>query len=161
MPVSLAASELINIAISIEKTGVAFYDIMSRSTKNATAREVFQHLVDMEREHIQIFQGMLSEADKYQSSATRSGKHATYIQALVDNAVFTDDMIISEMAMQATNDIKALELGISAEKDSILFYHEMTEVMPQQAYPALNKIIAEEKVHLKQLSELKKKLTAT
>ena len=131
---------------------------MTRSTDNAATRDVFQHLVDMEREHIQIFQGMLAEADKYQPSETSTEEYAGYLQALVDNAVFTDDMVTSEMATQADSDIKALELGIGAEKDSILFYYEMRDVMPQQAHSMINKIIAEEKSHLRMLSEIKKKL---
>jgi len=56
------------------------------------------------------------------------------------------------------SDIKAIELSISAEKDSILFYYNMKELMPKGAQATVNKIITEEKLHLRQLSELKKKL---
>jgi len=158
--ISFSGSELINIAIGIERRGIAFYDIMTRSTENAATRDVFQYLANMEREHIQIFQGMLAEADKYQIPETYAQEYASYLQALVDSAIFTDDMVTSEMATQADSDIEALELAIGAEKDSILFYYEMKEIMPQRAQPTVNKIITEEKSHLRQLSELKKKLAA-
>ena len=160
MSITFSGSELINIAIGIERRGIAFYDIMTKSTENAAARDVFQYLADMERQHIQIFQGMLDEANKYQPSETYTGEYAAYLQALVDNAVFTDDMVTSEMATQADSDIAAIELAITAEKDSILFYYEMKDIMPQRAQPTVNKIIAEEKSHLKQLSELKRNLAA-
>ena len=158
MSISFSGSELINIAIGIERRGIAFYEIMTRSTGNAIARDVFQYLADMERKHIQIFQGMLGEADKYQIPETYAGEYAAYLQALVDSAVFTDDMVTSEMATKAGSDIEALELAISAEKDSILFYYGMKEIMPKRAQLTVNKIIAEEKSHLRQLSELKKGL---
>ncbi len=158
MSISFSGSELINIAIGIERRGIAFYDIMARSIRNATARDAFQHLADMERHHIQIFQDMLGEADKYQPAETYAGEYAHYLQTLVDSAVFTDDMVTSEVATQADSDIEAIELAIGAEKDSILFYYEMRDIMPERAYPTVNKIIAEEKSHLRQLSELKKKL---
>jgi len=158
--ISFSGSELINIAIGIERRGIAFYDIMTRSTENAATRDVFQYLADMEREHIQIFQGMLAEADKYQIPETYAQEYAYYLQALVDSAIFTDDMVTSEMATQADSDIEALELAIGAEKDSILFYYEMKEIMPQRARPTVDRIIAEEKSHLRQLSELKKKLAS-
>ena len=160
MSISFSGSELINIAIGIERRGVVFYDTMTRSTKNAASRDAFQHLADMERQHIQIFQGMLEEADKYQVPESYAEEYAAYLQALVDSAVFTDDFVTSEMATKANNDIEALELAISAEKDSILFYYGMKDIMPQRAQPMVNKIIAEEKSHLRQLSELKKKLAA-
>ena len=160
MSISFSGSELIGIAIGIERRGIAFYDIMARSTKNAIARDVFQHLIDMERQHIQIFQDMLEEADKYQITEAHAGEYAPYLRALVDSAVFTDDFVTSEMATGVGSDIGAVELGISAEKDSILFYYEMRDLMPQRAQPTVNKIIAEEKAHLRQLSEVKKKLAA-
>ena len=160
MSISFSGSELINVAIGIEGRGVAFYDIMVRSTQNATARDVFQYLADMERQHMQVFQGMLGEADKYQMPETQAGEYTAYLQALVDSAIFTDDMATSEMVTQANSDIEAMELAIGAEKDSILFYYEMRDIMPQRARPTVTKIIAEEKSHLRQLSELKKKLAA-
>lgn len=87
MSISFSTIELINIAIGIERMGIAFYDVMTRSTENAVTRDVFQYLANMEREHIQIFQGMLAEADKYQIPETYTDEHASYLQALVDGAV--------------------------------------------------------------------------
>ena len=161
MSISFYGNELINIAIGIERSGIAFYEVMAKSTRSAAAQDVFHYLAGMEREHIQTFQNMLDEADKYEIPETYAGEYGAYLQALVDSAVFTDDMVASEMATQADSDIKAIELGISAEKDSILFYYGMNEIMPKRAHPTLDKIIAEEKLHLRQLSELKKKLAAT
>ena len=160
MSITFSASELINIAIGNERKGIAFYDVMTRSADSASARGVFQYLANMEREHIQIFNDMLAEADKYQVSETCTQEYAAYLQALVDTAIFTDDLAISEMATQADSDIRALELAIGAEKDAILFYYTMKEIMPRQARPTVDKIITEEKSHLRQLSGLKKKLAA-
>lgn len=157
MSITFSAGELINIAIGIEKRGMAFYDIMTRSVDDAATRGVLQYLADMEREHIKIFDGMLAEVDKYKIPETYAEEYAGYLQALVDTAVFTDDALTSEMATQVDSDVKALELAIGAEKDSILFYYLMREIMPQRAQPTVDKIIAEEKSHLRQLSELKRK----
>ncbi len=160
MSISFSGNELIDIAIGIERTGIAFYDIMARSTRNGTAREVFQHLADAERQHIQVFQGLLTDADKYQVTETHVGEYAVYVKALVDSAVFTDDFATDEMANRAGSDIEAIELAINAEKDSILFYYEMKEIMPRPAQPTVNQIITEEKSHLRQLSGLKKELAS-
>ena len=160
MSISFSGSELINIAIGIERRGIAFYESMVRSTKNAVACDVFQYLADMERHHVRIFQDMLGEADKYQLPETYAGEYTAYLQALVDSAVFTDDMVTSEMATRVGSDIEAMKLAINAEKDSILFYYEMKDIMPKRAQLTVNKIIAEEKAHLRQLSELKRKLAA-
>ena len=158
MSISFYGNEIINIAIGIERRGIAFYDVLARSTQNAKARQIFQYLVGMEREHILIFQDMLDEADKYEVPEAFAGEYGAYLQALVDSAVFTDDAVTSELAAQSENDIAALELGINAEKDSILFYYEMKEIMPEPVRSTIDKIIAEEKQHLRQLSEFKNAL---
>jgi len=158
MSISFYGNELINIAIDIERRGIAFYEVMAKSTRNALARDVFHYLIGLEQKHVQIFQDMLSEANKYEIPQIYAAEYAAYLEALVNNAVFTDDLATSELAIEAESSIKALELGIAAEKDSILFYYGMKDMMPRRMQPTLNKIIAEEKLHLRQLSELKKKL---
>ncbi|MFC1984569.1 ferritin family protein [Chloroflexota bacterium] len=158
MSISYYGNELVNIAIGVERRGIAFYDIMTKSTENAATRDVFRCLVGMEREHVKLFQDMLSGVDKYETPETYAGEYEAYLQALVDSAVFTDDLATSEMASQVGSDIGAIELGISAEKDSILFYYNMKELMPQRAQATVDKIITEEKSHLMQLSGLRRKL---
>ena len=160
MSINFSAGELIDIAISIERSGVTFYDIMAKSTDDPMTREVFQRLADMERTHIEVFEGLLDEAEKYRLDKEVSEEYADYLRALTDSAVFTDDLITGEMATQADSDIKALELAIGAEKDSILFYYQMRDMMHRDALPAINRIIAEEKTHLRQLAEIKQKLAA-
>ncbi len=161
MSVVFSGSELIDIAIGIERRGITFYDVMAKSTDNEMARTAFEGLVEMEREHLKTFQDMLAETDKHPARETSGQEYSDYVQALMDEAVFTDDLITSEIAMQADSDIKAIELGISAEKDSLLFYYEMKDNMPQRTVPVINRIIAEEKSHLQQLSEIKKKLSGS
>lgn len=161
MSIVFSGGDLINIAIDIERRGIMFYDIMAKSTDNEDARAVFEELAEMERQHIKIFEDMMGEADKHQPREASSTGYSEYLQTILDDAVFTDDMITSEMATQADSDIKALELGMRAEKDSILFYYEMKDVMPRRTVTMLDRIIAQEKSHLQQLSEIKKKLAAS
>jgi rubrerythrin len=164
MSIVSSGDELIRIAIDIERRGISFYDVIAKSTDNEMARATFEGLVAMEREHHKLFQEMLAELDESPSREATPRDYPEYIQpeyiqSLINEAVFSDDMVTSEMATQADSDIKAVELGISAEKDSILFYYEMRDNVPRRIIPLVNRIIAEEKTHLQQLSEIKKKLT--
>jgi rubrerythrin len=160
LSIAFYGNELINIAIGIERQGIAFYDVLARSTKSPKAREIFQYLVEMERDHIKIFRGMLDESEKVESSEAYTGDYAAYLQALASSAVFTDELMASEVANRAESDVAAAELGIRAEKDSILFYYEMQELMPRGSGAKVEGIIAEEKLHLAQLTELKTALAS-
>lgn len=158
MPVSFSSNELINLAIDIERRGIVFYDIMARSTENAAAREVFHGLVEMEREHIHVFEDMLDK-DRGDSVLTDVTEYSAYLKSLIDNAVFNEESVASEMATRVDSDATALELGISLEKDSILFYYEMRERLARPSRVTIDRIIDEEKEHLNQLAGLKRILT--
>jgi rubrerythrin len=158
MSIVFSPAELINIAIGIERSGITFYDIMSRTTDSEMAREIFEEFVEMEREHLSLFQDMLASTDKRLPPEASAPEYSNYLQALIDDAVFTNDAIMGEMVSQTDSDTKALEVGIRAEKDSILFYHEMKDIMPAAAIPVMDRIISEEKSHLQQLTAIKNKL---
>ncbi len=157
MPVSFSSSELINLAIDIEKRGIAFYDIMSRSTENTEAREIFQELMVLEREHVRVFQDMLGE-DKNEKIPGDVSEYSAYLETLMDNAAFNEEAATDEMAARASDDITALALGITLEKDSLLFYYELKDRFSRPSGVTLDRIIEEEKKHLRQLTKLKKRL---
>lgn len=158
MSVSFYGNELINIAIGIENRGIAFYELMARSTKNRAVRDIFQYLVGMEQNHVEIFHNMLSEIEKQENPEVYAGDYAAFLQALADTAVFTPTKGRGDEAMAVETDIAAVNIGIGAEKDSILFYLEMKEKMPAGQRSVIENVIKEEKIHLRQLAEFKKKL---
>jgi rubrerythrin len=161
MSIAFSPAELINIAIGIERSGATFYDIAARTTDNAEAREIFAQFVEMEREHLNTFEDMLAQVNDEPAADSQLPEYPDYLRALIDDAVFTNDALMSEAVAQADSDIKALEVGISAEKDSILFYYAMKDVMPAPALQVVDRIIGEEKSHLQQLIALKKRLQGT
>ena len=158
MSITLSAGELINIAIGIEKQGAAYYDVMAKSTWHELARDLFQHLAGMEKQHITTFQAMLDDAAKDEAPLQFTAEHEAYMQALIENAVFTDELAASELATHLDNEIEAIDIAIDAEKHSILFYYQMKEIIPPSIETVVQKILMEEKVHLSQLAEIKKRL---
>ena len=160
MSITLSGDEIINLAIDIERRGIAFYDIMARTAENDATREAFRYLVEVERGHVRTFQNMLGDVGKPQLSKDYTQANAIYLQALADSAVFTEDMATGETAAQVASDIGALELGISAERDSILFYYELRDMLAEPLGSEINKIINEEKIHLSQLFDLKARLAS-
>jgi rubrerythrin len=158
MPDTYTTGELINIAIGIERSGITFFDIMARTTDSDVARDTFEQFVQMEREHLALFQDMISQMADSHSPGTLTPEVSGYIRALIDGAVFSDDAAMDEAVSRADTDSRALEVGISAEKDSILFYQALKDVMPPAVANSLDKILAEEKTHLSQLAGIKKSL---
>jgi rubrerythrin len=157
--IAFTGKELIDVATNIERSGMAFYDVMTRSAGSAEARKVFRYLFDMEKQHEKIFRDTLTGAD-IEKAVGEDEEYRAYFRSLVDNAVFTSEMAAGELATNANSDTAALELGIAAEKDSILFYYGMRDTVSPSSEPIVDKIIAEERSHLTDLTRLKRKLTA-
>jgi len=157
MGLFFTGKELINIAVGIEKNGAAFYDAILTSVKDDTVRKSFQYLADSEREHIKIFRNMLESISDYQPPETYTEEYEIYLKSLVDSAVFSTEQKAKDIASKISNTDEAIQIALTAEKESILFYAAMQELVKQSEQAVISKIIDEEKSHLRQLLKLKKK----
>jgi len=160
MAIFFSGSELVNIAIGIERSGLAFYQSLVKKEKDVMARGAYKYLAEMEEKHIETFQSMLDTVGEYKPPEMYTEEYDLYLKALVDSAVFTDDKVAREMAEKAASSAEAIQIALGAEKDSILFYSEMRNLVRERDRGVVDRIIEEEKSHLRQLSDLKRKMVA-
>ncbi len=158
MGIFFSGSELVNIAIEIEKNGLAFYSTLAQKAATPASKQIFDYLAEQEERHRALFEGMQEGAGKQPLDAL-SEEYDAYLKALADGIIFTNVKGATLKAMQTQNEDEALEIGIKAEKDSILFYQEMRELVRQRNRETVGKIVAEERSHLLRLASLRKGLT--
>ena len=158
MGVFFSGRELVDIAIGIERNGASFYDSLAKSAGNKTAKGIYEYLAGEERKHIRIFQSMLGSVADYRSPETYTEEYDLYLKALVDSAIFPDEQIARAAARKVSNAAEAIQIALSAEKESILFYSEMRGLVRQSDHEVMDKIIEEERSHVRQLQDLKKGL---
>ena len=151
-------SEIVEIGIQIEKNGRDFYNAVAKQSKKQKAREIFQYLAGEEEKHIAVFQKILDSVHKYEPPESYPGEYFAYMNALASEHVFTQKDKGSQIGKNVTGDKEAIELGIGAEKDSIIFYEGMKKVVPEYDHKLINELILQEQSHLRQLSDLKKDL---
>ncbi len=157
MAVYFSGKELLEMAVTIEKNGAEFYDRLARATSNRDVKAVYQELADKERQHIGTFETMLLSRDTADGIEC-SEEYAPYMQAMVDSIIFTNEQGLMDLARMATGEQEALQIGITAEKDSILFYTEMRDMVRAADRETVNNIVDEEKRHLRELVELRRML---
>lgn len=153
-----AGSEIIEIGVQIEKNGRDFYDTLSRQTKNSKAKEMFVYLKGEEEKHVLVFQGLLDKVEKYEPPESYPGEYFAYMNSLASNYVFTQKDVGESLAKKITSDSQAIDTGISHEKDSVVFYEGMKQVVPEHDHKIIEEIIEQEEGHLKILLELKGKV---
>ena len=156
MGLFFSGSELVNIAVGIERSGAAFYDSLAQSAKDEKSRSMWKYLVLEETKHIEIFQRMLGSLSDYAPPETYTEEYDLYLKALIDSAVFRNDEAARAMTQKAGSASEAIMIALSAEKDSILFYLNLRELVLRPQREAVDKVIEEEKAHVRQLSDLLK-----
>lgn len=150
-----AGSEIVELGVQIEKNGRDFYNALVKQFKNLKAQEIFKYLAGEEEKHIVIFQQILDKVEKYEPPESYPGEYFAYMNALASQSVFTQENKGKEIAQKVKTDQEAIDIGITAEKDSIIFYEGMKKVAPVYDQKIMDEVILEEQNHFKKLLELK------
>lgn len=150
MSYDFTAQDVFEIAEQIEKNGAVFYRKAAADVADPDAKNFLSDLAAMEADHEKTFSAMrkrLSEAEKVQTVFDPGNEAAAYLKALADTRIFFEKEIDTS-SMQAI-----LKAAILAEKDSIVFYLGMKDLVPPGlGQSRLDDIIKEEMAHIKMLS---------
>jgi len=157
MAVSFNASEILQFAIRIEKNGEEFYRLMAEKLRKKELKDVFNYLAGEEVRHRRIFEDMVSRVQKYEPPESYTGEYFAYLNAYADGYVFTKEKKGKLMAKRIKTAKDAIEFALGAETDSILYYLEARNLVPEDQKGIIDKILEEERRHFLKLSALKKK----
>jgi rubrerythrin len=135
-----SVQEVIEIAIEIEKNGIAFYGRLTESADTVRLRDLFAYLAEEEKRHV---------ATQYMG----------YMKALADERVFKSDISVAEVADRARSPREAIDIAIGFEKESVLFLHEMWELVRESDREAIQKLLDEERDHVRRLSAIKTQMS--
>ncbi len=152
------ADDVYKIAEEIEENGAAFYNKAAAIISDSYYKKFLLDLSTMEVFHKKTFATMraaLSEKEKKPTVFDPNEESVLYLKSLADLRVFYQ----KEMDTSSIEGI--LTTAIAAEKDSIVFYLGMKDLVPEKlGKDKIDAIINEEKKHIimlgKELLSLKK-----
>lgn len=151
MMYDFTAEDVFEMAEQIERNGAKFYGDAARNTDNPGYKKLLVGLAEMEVEHEKTFVNLRSELSGNEKASTvfdPQHESILYLRALADTKVFFEKEIdFSSMK-------SVLKAAILAEKDSIVFYLGMKDMVPDKyGKDKLDKIIKEEMGHIRILSK--------
>ena len=150
-------TEIYQFAVQIEENGEKFYRAMVEKFDNTKVKDLFGFLAEEEVRHEKVFKEMLAKIEDYSPQESYPGEYFDYLHAYADNLVFTIDKI--DEGISGVNTVnEALQFAIGKELDTILYYHEMRNVVPKHQQEMVDEIIDEERKHVVQLTEMKRQL---
>jgi len=148
--------EVTKIAADMEISGQKFYERAAELTKDEKAKGIFLLLAEQEKGHFKLFNKLhelMSEIHGIDDEYLYDENVSAYLKALMGNKVFKDNML--EDAQNINSIEEAINIGITSEKNSILFYSElMKNSTSREVLSTLEIILQEEKKHLVDLTNL-------
>jgi len=147
MSYNFNADEIFEMAQQMERNGARFYRNAAESVTDKKNKEMLLKLAAMEDAHEKTFAEMrasLTDQEKERTIFDPEGETILYLKALVDTRVFFQKKI------DTTSMKEILKEALLAEKDAIVFYLGMKDMVPQKlGKTRLEDIIREEMGHIK------------
>jgi rubrerythrin len=157
MSLDFNVDEIFEMAEQIERNGAKFYRKAAEGREDVHAHQLLLDLAAMEDRHLATFAAMrkeLSKADREVTTFDPYGEAALYLRAMADGVVFDVKKDPSEKLSTGQSMDEILRIAIGLEKDSIVFYLGMKEMVPDRlGKPKLEGIIKEEMKHITDLSK--------
>jgi len=150
------ADEIFEMAEQIERNGYRFYRAAAEKAAEPKNKELLLKLAEMEVEHEKVFSTLRSElslSDKAPTAFDPDDQIGLYLQSMADGKVFDmrTDPTTFFTGQQSMADI--LNKAIGMEKNSIIFYLGMKEIVSDsKGRDKIDSLIKEELAHIGFLS---------
>lgn len=154
------ADEIFEIAEQIERNGAAFYRRAAELVLGDEARALLVGLAEMEDRHEKTFAAMRADVRKQHpdwsadlADPEGANQVVLYLRAIAEGKVF-DLQSDPSAALSSTESLASiLKTAIGLEKDSIVFYLGIKDVVPESlGKDKIDGIIREEMTHITILS---------
>jgi rubrerythrin len=145
------------MAVQTEKGGKLYYETVAAASKDEKLKGVFLMLADAEKHHIAVFEAIgKTIPTRPEELPYNWDEAALYLKAITDSRYFlaAPDKALALARTAATTD-EALQHAIGFEKETLLFYLEIREMVKADSRAAVEKLIGEEKGHIRQLTEIR------
>jgi rubrerythrin len=152
MTIDFNADEIFEMAEQIERNGARFYRRAAEGESEPGDREMLLELAAMEDTHEKTFASMredLSALEDLAKTYDPHGEAVSYLRAMADGHVFDVKVDPTEFLNNQRSTVDILQKAIGFEKDSILFYLGMREMVPKRlGKDNIDHIIREEMRHI-------------
>ena len=149
------AADIWEMALEIEKSGELFYDAVAKKAQSPEVAALFRDLAEQEVLHYATFK-KLSQAtwDLSEMPAGQWDEYLMYLQATIQSAFFQGRDKALALADEVTDQKEALRMAMGFEKETLLFFYDLRDMVSAGDRDAITRIVEEEKRHLRRLGSL-------
>jgi rubrerythrin len=141
------------MAMGIEQSGEAFYRAVAGKALSAEMRALFTDLAEQEVKHYQVFAKFAqSVRNQPLMLAEEWDEYQGYLEATVQSALFEGPDKALTAAEGVKDEREAVGMAMGFEKETMLFFHDLRDMVPERDHELIERIIAEERRHLRRLA---------
>lgn len=149
------ATDIVEMALELERSGEIFYRTVSGKVRSPKVRALFEDLAAEEDKHYAAFKGLSSTAwETSPSSEEEWDQYLMYLQATIQSAFFEGSDKALALAEQVTDEREAIQMAMGFEKETMLFFYDLRDKVSGADKGVVERIIAEEKTHVRRLAEM-------
>jgi rubrerythrin len=152
------ADDVLEMALEIERNGAAFYTRAAGLQQAPHIRTSLLALAAMEEDHEKVFAEMrngLTAEERKETTYDPDGQLPLYLRAMADKQVFDTKANPADRLTGKESIEDLLRYAIGMEKDSIVFYVGLQELVPKRLGAArVGEIIKEEMGHIATVGDL-------
>ncbi len=149
------AAQALEMAQEIEKNGEVYYNAVAAKQTAADVKALFEDLAAQERIHYRVFTEMLGAVGPApELPAAEYDQYDAYLKVALDNALFAGPDKALALASQAQDVETAVRGALGFEKDTLLFFYDLREMVGAKDREAVTRIINEEKTHVRRLARM-------
>ncbi len=152
MAMSFIVDEILEMAGEIEQNGSRFYRQAAEKFSDVRIRRMCMDLAEMEDLHGRVFANMRTNlvGEGWATSLVDpEGEAIAYLRSYVSGVVFDRQADVTGLLAGKDQPEDILKLAIGLEKDSIVFYLGISEMLPKKSdKDKINTIIKEEMRHI-------------
>ena len=151
------ANEIYDMAVQIEDNGQTFYNEAVKITKKDDIKELFARLGKWEAEHKKTFlrlQDQLASKEWAKNPFDPNDEAVLYVRTMVKGHIFNMHKDIATLIKKTKNPEDILKLAIGFEKDTIVYFLGLKEVVPdEEEKEQIDKLVKEEMKHVSILTK--------
>lgn len=147
--------ELIRLAKRDEDVGAEFYQKLAEKVESEDLKEKFLEIREQEIGHSERFQEMLDQLSDYVPQEDFPGEYEQYFKSFLSKREYLDSDDAVEAASRIKSDMEAVKFALGQEKNTLLFFLEMKELVPSSQHREMvHEVIDEERDHIVELSQM-------
>jgi len=163
MGITFNASEIFEMAEEIERNGAKFYRQAAANSPDKETKQMLLNMAAMEDGHLKIFEEMrkqLSKQEKEWAIFDPDNQSVMYLQAMADGRGYEGKITPGKELTGSETTREIIEIALNSEKESVLFYFGLKDMVPVRAgRDKVETIIKEELSHITTLLKQLKTLT--